>query len=526
MEYKQLVGFSGINRQVSNFLTKDGEFSDSQNFNTKKVGVLKKAGDYESYVDQISGGLEVWSGVEHVKEDNTREHLIAVNKETSSEIYKNISNVWTSQSQNLTVRNRVRMAYFPPLRTTFAVNFADATRGYHEGVWDTWTNLGGAPRAKDVISFGDRIWLLNCILDSENTSPSPTASVSSSPSNSASSSQSPSSSESMSQSISNSSSESSSRSSSFSASASPSSAPVDYYPERAYMSSIVNETITWDTVFDWVTFEDEIVGGGRLGDHMFVGCKNSCYLYTINNEKVLISTQGIVSVQAIASYGKLAFYATRDGVYAHDGGNETKISEPIQEYWEAISESNLADVSMCVRGNSLFVSIGTITLDEISMSNVVFEYDILQNDWNKLSYGFKVTNLHTFVTSTGKSLFGGSDAGKVWKLQTSSAQNGEPIHSYWESDWVYGGDPKTKKSLREFWGYGKDLSGINCFAKSDDGEWQSIGKMNGSKAMCGCKINGYRFKFLVDESSKNNMYELHMFEYGYENLYEGAQKED
>jgi len=460
MKYKEIIGFSGINRQVSNFLVKQGEFSDSQNFRTQKIGVLKKAGDYEAYCAKITAHT-IYSGVQHTLAAGTREHFVAINGSANAGIYKNVAGTWTSQSQALTKNNVVRMAYFPPLLTTFAVNYADATRSYSAASWSTSTNVTDAPKAKDVMSFGDRVYLFNCVVGANS------------------------------------------------------------YRDRAYRSSIVDTSITWDTDNDWITFEDEVVGAGRMGEHMFVGCKSSCYLFTLNDEKILISTQGLVGINAIASYGKLVFYATRDGVYAHDGGEETKISEPIQDYWDAISETNIGSVVMGVDGNSLFVYVGTITVDGTSMPTTVFEYDILQNDWNKLNYGLTITEMHNFIDSTyGQQLYAGTSTGYVWKLNSSQSQNTGVIHSYYETDWQYGNDPKEMKTFYELWGYGKELSGLNVSYKVDDRDWESIGQLNGSRDFCKFKVRGYRIKFLLEESSKDNMYELHMLEYGYEPQYE------
>ena len=460
MKYKPILGFSGINRQVSNFLVKDGEFSDSQNFRTQKIGVLKKAGDYEAYCAQITASMPIYSGVEHILANGTREHFVAINGSSNAGIYKNITGTWTSQSQSLTKDNNVRMAYFPPLLTTFAVNYADATRSYSAGSWSTSTNVTSAPKAKDVMAFGDRIYLFNCVVGS------------------------------------------------------------DAFRDRAYRSSIVDTSITWDTVNDWITFEDEIVGAGKMGEHMFVGCKSSCYLWTLNDEKIPISTQGLVGINAIASYGRLVFYGTRDGIYAHDGGNETKISEPVEDYWKAISEANIGNVSFGIDGNSLFVYIGTVTVDGISMPTTVLEYDILKNDWNKLNYGLTINSMHNFIDSTnGKSLYAGDRNGYVWRLNASGAQNTAVIPSYFESDWMYGDDPKEIKTFYELWGYGKELSALKVSYKVDDRDWESIGQLNGSRDFCKFKARGYRIKFLLEESSKNNMYEVHQLEYGYEPEY-------
>ena len=59
MKYEQIFAFSGINRQVSPFLPKDGEYYEGRNLITKKIGVLKKTGDYEIKRSQITATKDI-----------------------------------------------------------------------------------------------------------------------------------------------------------------------------------------------------------------------------------------------------------------------------------------------------------------------------------------------------------------------------------------------------------------------------------------------------------------------------------
>ena len=460
MQYEQIFAFSGINRQVSPFLPKDGEIYEGRNLITEKIGVLKKTGDYEIKWAQIVAAQDILGGIDFQRVSGTHTHVVACDGASNAEIYVDSGSAWGTQSQSLTKNNKVRFAYSPTLDYLFATNYADDTRGYTGAAWSTATNLTNAPKAKVPILFGRRLYLLNCVIGATS------------------------------------------------------------YRTRAYRSSLVDSgSITWDTTNDWLVFDDIIVGGALNGENMFVGCENSCWIFTKEGAKYRISTKGCTSHEGIAQHGKWTFWPSRDGYMAYNGANEIKISLPIDDYWKGISEANLAKIQADVVGDYLYLYVGDLTAPD-TFSNVMFVYDILGNDWNKLELGEEVENLHTYVTTTGKKLFMGNDDGEVFKMFSSETQNTVAFPSGFETNWIYGSGRRIIDDWYELWGYGNKLSGLKVSCKVDDGEWKSVGELNGSTDVCKFKARGYRIKFLLQEVSKNNLYEIYSLDAGYEPAYE------
>jgi hypothetical protein len=150
----------GVNRNVSPFLIEDGEMIDIQNFTTPKIGVLKKSGSYTIKNAKIAS-QDILGGIDFQRADGTHEHFVAID---GAEIYKDVTGTWTTQSQSLTAANKVRFAYSPALDYLFACNYADDTRSFDGTTWSTSTNVVNAPKAKYIISFGQRIYLLNVVV--------------------------------------------------------------------------------------------------------------------------------------------------------------------------------------------------------------------------------------------------------------------------------------------------------------------------------------------------------------------------
>ena len=159
--YKTIYLSGGVNTNVSPFLVQDGEMLDIQNFSTPKIGVLKKAGDYTITNAQITASQDILGGVDFQRADGTHEHIVAIDGDSNAGNYKDVTGTWTTQSQALTSAYKVRFAYSPALDYLFACNYADDTRSFDGTTWSTSTNVVDAPKAKYIISFGQRIYLLN-----------------------------------------------------------------------------------------------------------------------------------------------------------------------------------------------------------------------------------------------------------------------------------------------------------------------------------------------------------------------------
>jgi len=464
MNTETIIGLSGINRDTSSFLLDVGELRDTFNLSSKKIGVLKKTFDYTIKNAQIIASQDILGGIDFYRNAGTHEHIVAIDGAANAGIYKDAAGTWTSQSQSLTKNNKVRFDYSPTLDTLFVANYADATRSYNGSSWSTSTNVTSAPKAKFVMSFGRRVYLLNAIV-------SDTA-----------------------------------------------------YYDRAYRSSLVDSgSITWDTTNDWITIDDVISGVGKNGDSMMIFGTHSANIFTLSDELYRVSSTGCVSHESIASYGKWTFWAARDGMYVWDGSKETKISTYIQTYWDGISEAGLANIQAKVLGSHLYVYVGALTEPE-TLANVVFDYDIGQNDWNRGYLGTTLTHLHTFVTSTGKALFAGDDEGKVFQMFTGEAQNTAVFPSGFETDWRYGSGPNVLDDFYELWGYGNKLSALKVSYKmdSDDNDWEPLGELNSDIDFVkfpNSKRRGKRIRFLLQEESKSNLYEIERLDLVYNPAY-------
>ena len=473
MEYLTIFGFSGINRQVSPFLVADGDVSESQNFVTNKIGVLKKSFDYSIKGIQVTNQNSILSGFDFFRNDTTHDHVISTQDSENvedTEIFIYSGGEWVNQLQHLSTTSIVRFAYSPTIDTLFTCNYDDATRSYKTG-WSTITNVTDAAQAKYIINWGNRIYLLNCFLDGVS------------------------------------------------------------YPSRAYRSDAIETSATW-TSDQYIPFEDVVTGVGVNGENLFVGCQNSIHILTLAEEKFRVSDVGCVSHEGIAACGRYTFYHGADGFYAFDGSTTFKVSSPIQEYWDGIPQANWDKIQATTKGDHVYVYIGDITApwdSSETLENVVFDYNVLQNNWNRGRLSADCTSLHTYVTSSGRELFMGDSEGHVYQLfDDSGQQNGEDYSSHVETHWVYGSGAEIKDDYSQIIGYGMYLSSLQVKYKTEEREdWKSLGELTKDTDILNFRrIRSYKIKFRLDEFSGKNLFELERLDIGFTPAYFRNEKED
>lgn len=123
--------------------------------------------------------------------------------------------------------------------------------------------------------------------------------------------------------------------------------------------------------------------------------------------------------------------------------------------------------------------------------------------------------MHIYTESTGRELFIGNDDGEIFQMFESGTQNTSVFTAFVETPWFYGSGPRTVDAFKEFWAHGEKLSGLKVKYKVDNKDWKPLGELNGFSDILRFEDSGKRIKFLLEETSKNNMYELHSLEVGF-----------
>jgi len=147
------------------------------------------------------------------------------------------------------------------------------------------------------------------------------------------------------------------------------------------------------------TFPDDLCNLGTPSQESIVNGKRTCFFFSSSYKKAI-------------------------GFYETNGEETRKISRPIQEIIEAIAAANYSSIAGFSDGEVAFWSIGDITYDGITYSNVVAFYHIESQSWSLLSFPTEFKVFCPYIDSSSNlKIAGGNDDGEVIELFTGTKDN-------------------------------------------------------------------------------------------------------
>jgi hypothetical protein len=178
------------------------------------------------------------------------------------------------------------------------------------------------------------------------------------------------------------------------------------------------------------------------------------------------------------------YFLHYNGIYVTDGNTPKLISSKVERYIQGATQAGKEACVAGCKGRSVFFHIGTVTLtrpdgsSEKTMSNVVLEYNVTQEDWYVHS-GIPVTALTTFIDSesTDKLVYASSASPFTVLEFLSSAETDNGTEIPWRVDT----QKLTLATQFEKFAYPLEVlldvsrgSGIQVFVSLDEGPWYQI----------------------------------------------------
>jgi len=216
---------------------------------------------------------------------------------------------------------------------------------------------------------------------------------------------------------------------------------------------------------------------------------------------------GSSSQESIVLGSSTVFYFSASGksslgFYETNGETVRKISRPIQSIIEAISSSNYSTIAGFSDGEIVMWSVGDITYDGISYSNVVLLYHIESQTWAVLGFPTKFVFFQNYIDGTTLKIIGGNNDGEVIEIFTGTTDNYTDNSSlsinyalqYHPNDFGMRGNMKEISSIVPYTKKGKDSQ---LSIRVDEA---------GSFNKYGCVIDDFETE--ITESSKGHIFEL------------------
>lgn len=268
---------------------------------------------------------------------------------------------------------------------------------------------------------------------------------------------------------------------------------ADKSTDKVYYTNVVttSNTITGGTAFLQISPQDgeSITGLKRHSRALLVFKQNHIYrIFTTN------STDPDPTIRR-GTYSQESIVESKDGIYYHhptgfykyiDGPEQEEISRPIIDIIQAIPRSSYANIAGWADDDHVSWSIGDITLNGVSYSNVVCRRTISTQLWTIYSYPveFRSSTLY----DTGSEIFQliGSDDGQVFKFDTGKDDNGTPIFFDLITHWMYFTENKNLlKTIGKLVCVHENSLGANVSyqvdtqnQKNTNNSWTPIGKIS------------------------------------------------
>ncbi|MCK9497858.1 MAG: hypothetical protein M0Q27_03500, partial [Candidatus Colwellbacteria bacterium] len=267
-------------------------------------------------------------------------------------------------------------------------------------------------------------------------------------------------------------------------------AGVSGYPDTLYISSIPSSStgfISWTSGNREITVNPDDGGNitalGKIGGVCLVFKDDGMFRWTNSStDPDKIIDVGCSSQESVCNGGNYLTFWNKQGAWVTRGEYPVNISDPIRPWVEAVSSANLSSVATGTDGRHFYFSVGDVTKDGVTYSNVVFRWSLATTEWSVYSYAKRFTFLTAYKDGTEVKLVGAtSDAAcQQVELATAHDDDGTPISIELEShDLDFGSRAFKKEVSGEAYAYGINLPGFTVQCRADDKEWKAIGEAKG-----------------------------------------------
>lgn len=393
-------------------------------------------------------------------------------------LYNPGTGVFTPQSLTQTQGFQYEFATF--LDGLFCVNHGDSTIFYNGTSWSTSTNVTNAPKAKYIMPYLDRLYLLNVdISGTEHTSRVVSSSL-----------------------------------------------PADDY------------TITWDTsdtgnYFDVMPRDgDAITGVGKNFNRLLIFKEESLWRYDTNTLAQIAGAVGTNNNRTIQNVGGWTIYFHKTGVYGIDSSQVIKLSRDIQPIIDGVASTELEKMCSYVDGDNYCIYFGDINNDveNIHIERCMGVFNTALNKWrlktlahrptifakyrddrSDLTYDDSSTNYNAIdksyngIVSANDYIFFGTDEGDIFKFDREiNTQDGSKIRAYLETAnyFPYGVHGRLQFHALKF--YMKSAKRVRLAYSIDDGPWKPVVRYSQTNSEIYYQFNetviGNRIKFKMSEN--------------------------
>lgn len=239
--------------------------------------------------------------------------------------------------------------------------------------------------------------------------------------------------------------------------------------------STTNDATNWNTSGTSDSSSFKVPGAGKLlkifkSADKLLATKNSGEMFKWDGFSLIdmATKYGPSSPYSVGNIEDIRFYINRFGNFSYAGGKPQIISNAVQRQFYNDKDTGIIGTAfnsipaVCHRYDYL-ASVGTITDDFTSRAipNAIIKYDYQKNEYLNWSFANKPTAWHSYVDTNGdQQLIFGDSSGQVYKLDTTTTDNGQAIEAEMVFIHTYDAPEYEKK-----WNWWRGIFNPGCQAK-------------------------------------------------------------
>jgi len=256
------------------------------------------------------------------------------------------------------------------------------------------------------------------------------------------------------------------------------------YPNRLYFSSVISSTglISWTPTVDYVDiWEDgeQLTGIKRYSLELLLFKPNYTYRFkTSGVDADPLIKVGTRSQESIIEGKKGLYFHHETGFYKYSGGYPEDISRPISDIVSAIPYSYHDDISSWKDSDHIYWSIGDLTVDGESWTNIVVRFTESSDLWTVYSYSTEFKFATEYNSGSAITQIAGADDGHVYTINSGTTDDGTAIGYRMITKWYDWDTILDRKLFKKIVGLCEKAQGSKLYYQTDDNpEWTELGQL-------------------------------------------------
>lgn len=247
-------------------------------------------------------------------------------------------------------------------------------------------------------------------------------------------------------------------------------------PSRLHYSGLFNGSeCAWTG--EYVDIEAEDAGGAitalsKVPGYILIFKERSLHRWNFSSAfpESLVQV-GTPSQESVVMSGGLVFFYSNSsddarGFYVTNGGRPQCISQDttrtVKRFIDAIASANEADICATATDRTVMWSVGNLTVDGETYTNVVFKYNRILNQWSIRTYPTRHMVYANYIVSSVNTRVAGDNDGTVYRIDVPStyADNGTKIDWKMRTQNDTFGTNRLKTILKNVYVRGENLNGM------------------------------------------------------------------